>query len=112
MRYQAGTSTFSLCVHQQPYLLRYQDAQQPNRMLSGFVRPFFGHHWKEFAAVFNPLISYSPRIAAMVANKPFGEDHIRKPEVLHRIALRQANNQKAADSAATAPAEALREQTA
>ena len=60
----------------------------------------------------NPIISYSPRIAAMVANKPYGEDHIRKPSVLHRIALRQAKNVEATPPIVETHAEALREQTA
>jgi hypothetical protein len=48
----------------------------------------------------------------MVANKPYGEDHIRKHSVLHRIALRQAKNVKQAAPSIETHADALREQTA
>jgi hypothetical protein len=60
----------------------------------------------------NPIIVRSPRIAAMAMNKPYGEEHIRRHSVLHRIALRQAKRTEATQAAVIAPAEALREQTA
>lgn len=60
----------------------------------------------------NPIIVRSPRIAAMAMNKPYGEEHIRRHSVLHRIAFHQAKRSRVSETAVTTHAEALREQTA
>lgn len=60
----------------------------------------------------NLVITHSPRLAAMATNKPFGEDVIRNPAILHRMALRRVMRAKPASAPASSAAEALREQTA
>lgn len=61
----------------------------------------------------NLIITHSPRFAAMATNKPYGEDVVRNPAILHRMALRQARRFRSSAPVQTEPqAEALREQTA
>ena len=60
----------------------------------------------------NPIITHSPRFAAMATNRPYGQDIDRNPAILHRMALRQAKRLKSAGQPASAQAESLREQTA
>ncbi|HMO54212.1 MAG TPA: hypothetical protein PJ994_06885 [Tepidiformaceae bacterium] len=60
----------------------------------------------------NLIATHSPRLAAMVTNRPYGEDIQRSPAILHRIALRSIKRARAAESATSMPAESLREQPA
>ena len=52
----------------------------------------------------NLVMTHSPRIAAMTNNKRYGEDAIKDPAVLHRMAWLQ-KPAKAARPAACQPAE-------
>ncbi len=61
----------------------------------------------------NPIITHSPRLAAMATNKPFGDEAVRNPAILHRMAFIQMKRRGESPTVEIhSPAESLREQTA
>lgn len=61
--------------------------------------------------VLNPIMTHSPRMAALTTNKRFGEDVERDPLMIHRMELKK--KPVTVEPINQAPgAEALREQTA
>lgn len=60
----------------------------------------------------NLVITQSPRLAAMSANKPLGEDVARHPMFMHRLAWARLSRERKAAPAHSAPEGALREQHA
>ena len=93
------------------HFVAYQIANYA-RICTDSCAHFFGHQGKGFIVVLNPIITHSPRFAAMATNRPYGQDIDRNPAILHRMALRQAKRLKSAGQPASAQAESLREQTA
>lgn len=61
--------------------------------------------------VLNLIMTHSPRMAAMTNNKRYAEDAMTDPRILHRLALRSAQ-QVAGTQAQASGTEHLREQTA
>ncbi len=59
----------------------------------------------------NLIMTHSPRMAAMTNNKRYAEDAMTDPRILHRLALRSAQ-QVAGTQAQASGTEHLREQTA
>ena len=61
----------------------------------------------------NLVMTQSSRMAAMATGRPYGEDVVRNPGVLHRIAwLRKERHARPATGTHTATEQALRERTA
>jgi hypothetical protein len=59
----------------------------------------------------NLIMTHSPRMAAMTNNKRYGEDTVKRPALLHRMALRKPSH-SSAPVAKPSTAEQFREQTA
>ncbi len=76
------------------------------------MRPFFWASVKGRIAVLNLIATHSPRLAAMANNKPYGEDIVRNPALLHRMALSQMKRESTITAQSKAAAESLRERTA
>ena len=60
----------------------------------------------------NMLMSQSPRYAAMLTNKPYGEEAITKPAIQHRLAWLRRERGTETTSNERAPESGLRERTA
>jgi hypothetical protein len=60
----------------------------------------------------NLVITSSPRLAAMTANRPLGEDVVREPSFLHRLAWSRLGPVTASVPPGLPSEQSLRERTA
>lgn len=60
----------------------------------------------------NLVMTHSPRLAAMSTNKPLGEDVVKNPALMHRLAWKRRSRERTAAVEQTSPEAALRERHA
>lgn len=110
-RYHANASALAPCVPSSNRFVSIGVRRRPSNV-ARIRAPIFPGTSEGNTAVLNPIITHSPRMAAMATNKPFGEDIARSHAARHREALRLMKRTRTAESQAPRAAEPLREQTA